>query len=647
MNQKFKMLGAAVLISLSGSMAVSAAAPEVYSLDPVVVTAERTDTEELKTPAAVEVVTAQDIQNTGATNVQEAVKFSTGIIASSQGPRGLSQGTMTAKAVIRGVEKGTLVLVDGVPINQSGMYNLQDISTDAVQKIEIVRGGGAVLYGSEASGGVINIITKGIRQNKVKAGFGNYGQQNYVVSAQAGDKFGITYEYDHMGKVDNISSPEGGRPKGMYYNIIRAEHNNVDWRYNFNDNLFFTHSYSENNSHYVYRWDGRNGKFKGADYQDVIYKNKEHIAGLHYDKDDLKGNFYYHKRDMATRKWKAKNSPAKGNKFNPADRTYSLTENNDETIGFDLSKRWHFDKGSFMVGTDFRRDMADVTDGKTNHYARNMYSLYGQLAYDFTDAFRANLNLRETWVAKDDAGNKYDKFTPELVVMHDVGKDAMIYAKAGKSFMMPTFKQLYGGGNIVASPGLKPQSGTHYEAGFKKNIGKSSWRFDVFHYKIKDSMEAKVGSGTIEEIRYTNEDVKNTGVELEWTRNPSENLSYHLGLTWSHPQKQERSVTGVVGDWHDYYGKIQFNGGISYVRGKLTSSFEFAHLGKRIRDYTPYESFKSQWFTDLDFSYKANESCRFFLNIDNLFNRHDIVSTSSSTFYNLGRNFMAGVEYKF
>ena len=88
--------------------------------------------------------------------------------------------------MIRGVEKGTLVLVNGVPMNQSGMYSLQDIASDSVEKVEIVRGGGAVLYGAEASGGVINIITKGPRDTKVKAGCGNYGQQNYVGSAQAG-----------------------------------------------------------------------------------------------------------------------------------------------------------------------------------------------------------------------------------------------------------------------------------------------------------------------------------------------------------------------------------------------------------------------------------------------------------------------------
>ena len=627
-----------------------AGAVDVYELDPVTVTAERMDTKELETPSAVEVIGAERIAATGASNVQEALKYSAGVIASSQGPKGLSQGTMFAKAVIRGVEKGTLVLVDGVPMNQSGMYQLQDISTDAVEKIEVVRGGGAVLYGSEASGGVINIITKGKRDTKIKAGLGNYGQQNYAVSAQAGNKFGITYEYDHLGNVDHISHPSGGRPAGMYFNVVRGERNNLNWRYNLTDDLYFTHSYSHSNSHYVYRWDGRNGKNKDAVGQDKFYGNDEHMAAFHYGKDDLTGNFYYHKRNMTTDTAKVKVGPDKDG-YDPLKRKITKSENKDQSIGFDLSNRWQFDKVSFMVGGDFRRDMANVIEtGKgEKHYSRNMYSLFGQVGYDFSELTRANFNFRQTWVEKDKAGNKYDKFTPEIILMHDLDQDTMVYVKAGKSFMMPTFKQLYGGGNVVASPGLKPQSGTHYEIGAKKNVGKSSWRIAAFHYNIKDSLEAKdiSGANDFSQIGYANEDIRNTGLEIEWKRNQSENLSYRLGATFGHPEKQERDAKGKLGDWHDYYGKIQLNGGVTYKTGKLTTSFNFSHLGQRTRDSKPYQSFKSQFLTSLNFSYRANENCRAFLNIDNLLNRQDIISSSSSSFYNLGRNFMAGVEYKF
>lgn len=648
MAKKSKILSCAVAFALTGFAGVSAS--DVYELDPVTVTAERTNVTDLDTPAAIEVLYADQIAATGASNVQEALKYSAGVIASSQGPKGLSQGTMFAKAVIRGVEKGTLVLVDGVPMNQSGMYQLQDISTDAVEKIEVVRGGGAVLYGSEAGGGVINIITKGKRDTKIKAGLGNYGQQNYAVSAQAGNKFGITYEYDHLGNVDHISHPSGGRPAGMYFNVVRGERNNLNWRYNLTDDLYFTHSYSHSNSHYVYRWDGRNGKNKDAVGQDKFYGNDEHMAAFHYGKDDLSGNFYYHKRNMTTDTAKVKVGPNKDG-YNPSKRNVTKSENKDQSIGFDLSNRWQFDKVSFMVGGDFRRDMANVieTGEGEKHYSRNMYSLFGQIGYDFSELTRANFNFRQTWVEKDKAGNKYDKFTPEIILMHDLDRDTMVYVKAGQSFMMPTFKQLYGGGNVVASPGLKPQSGTHYEIGAKKNVGKSSWRIAAFHYNIKDSLEAKDISTAkdFSEIGYANEDIRNTGLEIEWKRNQSENLSYRLGATFGHPEKQERDAKGKLGDWHDYYGKIQLNGGVTYKTGKLTTSFNFSHLGQRTRDSKPYQSFKSQFLTSLNFSYRANENCRAFLNIDNLLNRQDIISSSSSSFYNLGRNFMAGVEYKF
>ena len=206
MNQKIKYAALGIALACTGW--TGASAEQVYELNPVTVTAQRMETTDLKTPAAVEVLTADEIQKTGATSVHEATEVGESLeklqevtgtknpaqvavvydwenrwaMEDAQGPRNISQGTMTNKVVIRGVEKGTLVLVDGVPINQSGRYNLEDIPTDAVEKIEIVRGGGAVLYGSEASGGVINIITKGKRNNRIQAGIGNYGIQNYAGS---------------------------------------------------------------------------------------------------------------------------------------------------------------------------------------------------------------------------------------------------------------------------------------------------------------------------------------------------------------------------------------------------------------------------------------------------------------------------------
>ena len=653
----------------------NASAADVYELNPIIVTAQRSASEELKTPAAVEVLTADDLQKTGATSMQEALKFSTGVIAHAQGPRNISQGTMTSKIVIRGVEKGTLVLVDGVPMNQSGRYNLEDIPVDTVERVEVVRGGGAVLYGSEANGGVINIITKGKRDNMVRMGAGNYGIQNYAASAQAG-KLGVSASYDHTGKINNISDPSGGKPyAGMYYNIIRGEHANFNARYDFNDKLFLSHTYGRNSDHYVYRWDGRafsaknskTGKVTeyparnpGADYKHVIHTTDENITNLHYDDGDLKANIFYNRRDQDTKNRKTDKAPYDKNydasKFATPDHASYLNQ----TYGLDVSNRWHFDKGSFMFGYSFQRELEEKIDTSTStsnkapytNYSRNIHNIYGQLAYDFTDSTRANFNFRETLTEADKQGNnKIHKFTPEFILMHDLDKQTMVYGKVGKSYMLPTFTQLYGSSNIIGDETLAPATGTHYELGVKKNLGKNAWRLSIYHYKIKDSQEAK-DVGVVDgewKVRYANEDIKNTGVELEWSRNQNENLSYHVGITISHPQKQERDETGKVGDWHDYYSKFGINGGVDYTRGKLTTAFNVNYVGDRTRDSATahYASLKAQCFTDINFSYQANHDARFFLNIDNLFNRHDIVSSSTSSFYNLGRNFMAGIEYKF
>lgn len=660
MSRKKLATAIACAVFTGAACASGVSAAEVYELNPVLVTAQRSVTKDMETPAAIEILHADDLQKTGATSVQEALKFSTGIITHAQGPRNISQGTMTSKAVIRGVEKGTLVLIDGVPINQGGRYNLEDIPVESIDRVEVVRGGGAVLYGSEANGGVINIITKGKRANMVKAGFGNYGIQNYAASFQAG-KLGFTAAYDHTGKIDHISAPtekdRGVAPEGLYYNIKRGEHANFNARYDFNDDLYVTHTYGRNSDHYVYKYTGiKNAANAGKEYKNVIHSTEENLTALHYTKNNFSANAFYNRRDQETKNASAKTNTSKPQNFNPSRISHDKISYLDQTVGINFQNRWNFHKGSFMLGYEFQRDMQDKMINKPKSvtekfYDRNVHSLFGQVAYDFTQATQANLNFRQTWTEADDAGNKYDKFTPEFVLMHHLDENTMVYGKVGQSFMLPTFTQLYGGGkggNIVGVPDLKPEKGIHYELGAKKSIGKNAYRVALYSYKIEDFIDADTTD--VQNITYQNSDVKNTGIEIDWTRNQNENLSYRLGLTYSHPQKREGTIEHGVetkGKWHDYYGKLGFNAGIDYTRGKLTTAFHISYLGDRTRDKDPYPSMKAQFFSDINFSYQANDNARFFLNIDNLFDRRDIISSSSSSFYNLGRNFMAGVEYKF
>ena len=500
----------------------------------------------------------------------------------------------------------------------------------------------------------------------VKAGFGNYGIQNYAASFQAG-KLGFTAAYDHTGKINNISAPtettskRTGAPRGLYYNIKRGEHANFNARYDFNDDLYVTHTYGRNSDHYVYKYNGiDNPDNAGKEYKNVIHSTEENLTALHYTKNNFSVNAFYNRRDQKTKNASAKINKKKPQNFDPSSISHDESGYLDQTVGINLQNRWNFHKGSFMLGYEFQRDMQNnAGSGTEKFYSRNAHSLFGQVAYDFTHATQANLNFRQTWTEADAAGNKYDKFTPEFVLMHHLDENTMVYGKVGQSFMLPTFSQLYGNrNNIRGVPDLKPEKGMHYELGAKKSIGKNAYRVALYSYKIEDFIDADTKDWP--DITYKNCDVKNTGIEIDWTRNQSENLSYHLGLTYSHPEKRDNERTVKVNSdgtttvvppkqnpWHDYYGRIGFNAGVDYTRGKLTTAFHISYLGDRTRDKEPYPSMKAQLFSDINFSYQANDNARFFLNIDNLFDRRDIISSSSSSFYNLGRNFMAGVEYKF
>ena len=154
LSKRQRQIGLAAIVLYTLSAATICASPaeiaEEYVLDTVIVTAQRYAKNDLDIGAATDVYTSEQLRNTGARNLQQALAMAAGIVYQAKGPGGASQGSMTSKVSIRGVEKGTLVLINGTPLNLRGLYNLEDIPLENIERIEIVKGGGSVLYGSEA-----------------------------------------------------------------------------------------------------------------------------------------------------------------------------------------------------------------------------------------------------------------------------------------------------------------------------------------------------------------------------------------------------------------------------------------------------------------------------------------------------------------
>ncbi len=139
--------------------AVGTLQAETIVMDPVVVTATRTSTPLSELGSAVTVVTSEDIEEKQQTRVVEVLRNIPGVNIVQSGNTG---GTVSI--YLRGTDtRHTLVLIDGVEYRDVagfGGADIANLTTENIERIEVVRGAQSVLYGSDAIGGVINIITK-------------------------------------------------------------------------------------------------------------------------------------------------------------------------------------------------------------------------------------------------------------------------------------------------------------------------------------------------------------------------------------------------------------------------------------------------------------------------------------------------------
>ena len=154
------VLTGALLTAFSGS-ALANDQDEVVEMERMVVTASLTQHSELTAPASVSVITADDISKMPVKDISEAIRSATGISVLSSTAYGRNN------IRIRGLDsKHTLVLINGRRINSQDAlirgndFDLSSIPLSAIQRIEVVRGPVSSLYGSEAMGGVVNVILK-------------------------------------------------------------------------------------------------------------------------------------------------------------------------------------------------------------------------------------------------------------------------------------------------------------------------------------------------------------------------------------------------------------------------------------------------------------------------------------------------------
>ncbi len=158
--EKLKIWAALILEVLAFFFFISKAASEEVELGQVVVTATRTEMEISEAPQSITVITREEIMNTPDQTVAQVIQRAAGVEVVQNGPLG-----SISAAQIRGSEtEQVLILLNGRRINdaQNGKFDLSNLPLEkgGIERIEVLRGVASALYGADAMGGVINIITK-------------------------------------------------------------------------------------------------------------------------------------------------------------------------------------------------------------------------------------------------------------------------------------------------------------------------------------------------------------------------------------------------------------------------------------------------------------------------------------------------------
>ena len=658
---KGKLLTGAVLsVFMAGAYGNACAADgtsdAVYSLNPVVVTATRYEKSDAEIPAATQTFTEEQIEQTGADNLQVALQYLDGVIDAGMGPNGTSVSSMTTKNVIRGVSNGTVVMINGTPINWRTNYNLENIPTSAVERVEVVRGGGAVLYGSQATGGVINIITKKTLPNEVKVGLGNKGRQEYAVTANAGD-LSIAYTYNKWGKLGYVSSsdssikPDKTRvPVEMKQRFFGSEKNDFLATYKLNDHADFLYNHNESASRWAYTYTG----ITDPDYEDMNdhpryirrYENdKDFLQFNFHGLDGISGHVFYNYNTLKTHGTDYYSST--GKKY-AAPKAVRGQEKN-KTYGYDVQKVWDGNPDqTFLIGTSLVRE---TFENETSDTGRNIISAFGSWEKNLTAKDVLTLSGRGTWTTG--GIQNFHNFSGQAQYLHKLDNTQSLYASVGQSFVLPTFSQMYsreqagGISNIIGNPDLKPQKGLHYEAGWKKEETNRQYKVALFTEKIDDNISY---SGTSGRWYAINEDFKNHGIEASIRGQEDNGFTWHAGLTWQDPKsKQTTEKTSAKRYWDRSYGRILLTGGVGYEKEKWTTALNFSYLADRVQSplAAHSHSVKPYLLTSMTVKYSPNKSSDIMLAIDNLLNRKDIVSHITSDYYATPRNFILSYRYKF
>ena len=585
-----------------------------HDLPDTLVTAQRRRKSDLDTPATTTIITAKDIEKAGYRNVFEAIDQQIGSTSTSYGEAGQDFGLAAGRITLRGYDRGTLVMVNGVPMNLKNYPSTENIPAAMVERIEIVKGAASTLYGANAMGGVVNIILKKPKADEsefqVSQTVGNYFKKSEAF--YAGDRIFVDVSREWSKNIPHSNGFGLHKISWVDWWVGKGKKDRIAVMAQITDELSLNYNYMDaeitrGGTRYKKGAGGTSLVLEGTRYS-YRHNDYRHNASLVYQGKD---NGVHAVLGYAYRKvW--------GYDF-IADKASASNATLDGEI-FDVQKNWKIDADSLVVGYSYKREAID-TPAKKRSAVRTGNSLYASYSKQFTPRFNFTLGLRGEWI--NDPVKDQQVFTPQFQTDYKFDRNTAWYINIGKAFQMPTVDDSFSYTHYNPS-GLKPESGWTYETGIKIRRGNDMWKAAVYHMDMKNKIGWARDPVTLENYPINKGNFRNTGIEIEYTKRFNDMWKLTLGGSVSNPEVQDPST--VKKEWVQDAARLEGLVRLDYQMKKWQGNLNLKYLGDReytAQRYGAAQDVPSKLQLNMNIIYTAGKNDTVTLGVYNLLDREN------------------------
>lgn len=562
--------------------------------DQIVVTATRIESTTEETGSSISVVTAKQIQRQNAKNLHDALKLVPGLTFIASGGPGAASSVS-----IRGAESDhTLVLINGIRVNTNteGGFDFSSIPADMVESIEVVRGPQSGLYGADAMGGVINVITrKGSSTplgGSVTVAAGELGYYEGSLSVFGGNDtidFSASLSYYNLEDHD-IAKNNGGTEDDPYDRI--SFYNNLGLNFGEDGRADLSILYAEDDS----QLDG----FQGADNPDDRSEKKSTFVSLSARKPITER---YTQRVSAGYSHQKYEGFVSGLFGGPVDYT---SESFDASLQGDITVT---ENDTLSIGYDTRLTEAENI-GNFEKQDRTQHALFVGNAWNWQETLYINLSGRY---------DSYSDIDDEATWKADVSwfalENARLHGSVGTAYRAPTMNDLYFTYGAPARTYLKPEESLSMDIGLQQYWLNDKLITDVTYFRsdVEELIEwVPTGVGSIWEPRNVDE-AEIQGVEFTTRIQPNKHVGADAFVSWL---DTENPATGK-----ELSRRADISAGCSvhFTYSEKGSVYaDLKYTGERYEDAENTTKLDSYTLLGLGTRYKVSEHIELFGHVSNL-----------------------------